>query len=256
MTAGPGGALVISLGRTGYEPTWRAMQAFTAARAIDTPDEIWLTEHPPVFTQGMAGKAEHVLRDIGIPVVKIDRGGQVTFHGPGQLVVYVLIDLRRRRYKVKELVTRLEQAVIDLLADYGVCGERRSGAPGVYVGAAKVSALGLRVKNGCTYHGLALTVALAAGIFGASAVLPVLNAFTAELFPTAWRADAFALANNVMGRVGYVLSPLLVGALADVWGWGPSVAATALCPLVAVSLILLFLPETRGRELEETSLAH
>jgi putative MFS transporter len=102
----------------------------------------------------------------------------------------------------------------------------------------------------------ALTVALAAGIFGASAVLPVLNAFTAELFPTAWRADAFALANNVMGRVGYVLSPLLVGALADVWGWGPSVAATAVCPVVAVSLILLFLPETRGRELEETSLAH
>ncbi len=149
---------IVRLGLTPYEPTWRAMQAFTAARAIDTPDEIWLTEHPPVFTQGMAGKAEHVLRDIGIPVVKIDRGGQVTFHGPGQLVVYVLIDLRRRRYKVKELVTRLEQAVIDLLADYGVCGERRSGAPGVYVGAAKVSALGLRVKNGCTYHGLALNV--------------------------------------------------------------------------------------------------
>ncbi len=149
---------IVRLGLTPYEPTWRAMQAFTAARAIDTPDEIWLTEHPPVFTQGMAGKAEHVLRDIGIPVVKIDRGGQVTFHGPGQLVVYVLIDLRRRRYKVKELVTRLEQAVIDLLADYAVCGERRSGAPGVYVGAAKVSALGLRVKNGCTYHGLALNV--------------------------------------------------------------------------------------------------
>jgi lipoyl(octanoyl) transferase len=134
------------------------MQDFTAARAADTADEIWLTEHPPVFTQGLAGKAEHVLSDIGIPVVQIDRGGQVTYHGPGQLVVYLLLDLRRRRYKVRELVTRIEQAVIDLLADYGVHGERHSGAPGVYVAAAKVSALGLRVKNGCTYHGLALNV--------------------------------------------------------------------------------------------------
>ncbi|MDD3530424.1 MAG: lipoyl(octanoyl) transferase LipB, partial [Gallionellaceae bacterium] len=146
------------LGRVDYEPTWRAMQAFTAARGPDTPDEIWLLEHPPVFTLGQAGKREHVLTDLGIPVVPIDRGGQVTYHGPGQVVVYLLLDLRRRGYGVRELVSRLEQAVIDLLAGYGVVAQRREGAPGVYVGAAKIAALGLRVKNGCTYHGLALNV--------------------------------------------------------------------------------------------------
>lgn len=151
-------ALVRRLGRVDYEPTWRAMQAFTAARGPDTPDEIWLLEHPPVFTLGQAGKREHVLTDLGIPVVPIDRGGQVTYHGPGQVVVYLLLDLRRRGYGVRELVSRLEQAVIDLLAGYGVVAQRREGAPGVYVGAAKIAALGLRVKNGCTYHGLALNV--------------------------------------------------------------------------------------------------
>lgn len=150
--------IIRRLGRVDYEPTWRAMQAFTAARGPDTPDEIWLLEHPPVFTLGQAGKREHVLTDLGIPVVPIDRGGQVTYHGPGQVVVYLLLDLRRRGYGVRELVSRLEQAVIDLLAGYGVVAQRREGAPGVYVGAAKIAALGLRVKNGCTYHGLALNV--------------------------------------------------------------------------------------------------
>jgi len=148
----------VRLGPTPYLPTWQAMQDFTAQRTADTPDEIWLTEHPPVFTQGLAGKPEHLLRETGIPLVKIDRGGQITYHGPGQLVVYLLLDLRRRRYKVRELVTRIEQAVIDLLAGFGIHGERRAGAPGVYVAGAKVCALGLRVKNGCTYHGLALNV--------------------------------------------------------------------------------------------------
>jgi lipoyl(octanoyl) transferase len=150
--------VVRRLGRVDYEPTWRAMQQFTAARTDDSPDEIWLLEHPPVFTLGQAGLASHLLRDIGIPVVKIDRGGQVTYHGPGQLVVYLLLDLRRRSYKIRELVTRMEQALIDLLADYGVAAQRRPGAPGVYVGAAKIAALGLRVKNGCSYHGLALNI--------------------------------------------------------------------------------------------------
>ena len=148
----------VRLGPTPYLPTWQAMQDFTAQRTADTPDEIWLTEHPPVFTQGLAGKPEHLLRETGIPLVKIDRGGQITYHGPGQLVVYLLLDLRRRRYKVRELVTRIEQAVIDLLAGFGIHGERRAGAPGGYVAGAKVCALGLRVKNGCTYHGLALNV--------------------------------------------------------------------------------------------------
>jgi lipoyl(octanoyl) transferase len=146
------------LGRVDYEPTWRAMQRFTAQRELDTPDEIWLLEHDPVFTLGQAGKAEHLLRDIGVPLVKIDRGGQITYHGPGQLIAYLLLDLRRRPYKIRELVTLMEQALLDLLADYGVAGERRRGAPGVYVGDAKIAALGLRVRNGCTYHGLSLNI--------------------------------------------------------------------------------------------------
>ena len=152
--------IVRHLGRVDYEPTWRAMQSFTAERGPDTPDELWLLEHPPVFTLGQAGKREHILTDLGIPVIAIDRGGQVTYHGPGQLVIYVLLDLRRRGYGVKQLVLRLEQAVIDLLAGFGVVAERRAGAPGVYVNEAKIAALGLRIKNGCSYHGLALNVAM------------------------------------------------------------------------------------------------
>ncbi len=153
-----GEAVVRRLGRVEYEPTWRAMQAFTAARTADTPDELWLLEHPPVYTQGQAGKAEHLIAATDIPVVPIDRGGQITYHGPGQVVAYVLVDLRRRGYGIRELVNRMEQAVIDLLADGGVVAERLAGAPGVYVNGAKIAALGLRVKHGCTYHGLAFNV--------------------------------------------------------------------------------------------------
>jgi lipoyl(octanoyl) transferase len=140
------------------------MQEFTAARTDDTPDEIWLCEHPPVFTLGQAGKPEHLLRDIGVPVVKIDRGGQITYHGPGQIVAYLLLDLRRRKLMVKEYVNRIEQAIIDTLADYHVSAARLTGAPGVYVdiegSQAKIAALGLKVKNGCSYHGLSLNVAM------------------------------------------------------------------------------------------------
>ena len=150
--------IVKQLGRVAYEPTWRAMQAFTAGRGSDTADEIWLLEHPPVFTLGQAGRREHVLADLGIPVISIDRGGQVTYHGPGQVVIYVLLDLRRRGYGVKTLVSRLEQAVIDLLAAHEVTATRLDGAPGVYVQGAKVAALGLRIRNGCSYHGLSLNV--------------------------------------------------------------------------------------------------
>ncbi|MDO8933801.1 MAG: lipoyl(octanoyl) transferase LipB [Rhodocyclaceae bacterium] len=156
-----------TLGQVDYEPTWRAMQEFTAQRGSDTPDELWLCEHPPVFTQGLAGKPEHLLHDIGVPVVKIDRGGQITYHGPGQLVCYLLLDLKRRELGIKGLVNRMEQAVIDLLAEFGVRGERLSGAPGVYVGGAKIAALGLKVKNGCCYHGLALNVAMDLAPFAA-----------------------------------------------------------------------------------------
>jgi len=152
------GAIVRSLGQVEYEPTWRAMQAFTAARAETSPDELWLLQHPPVLTLGQAGRAEHLIAPTDIPVVAIDRGGQITYHGPGQLVVYVLVDLRRRGYGIRELVTRMEQAVIDFLAERGVIAGRLSGAPGVYVEGAKIAALGLRVKQGCTYHGLALNL--------------------------------------------------------------------------------------------------
>lgn len=153
-------ALVRHLGRVEYEPTWRAMQAFTAARSMDTEDEIWLLEHPPVYTQGQAGKPEHLIAETTIPVIPIDRGGQITYHGPGQVVAYTLVDLRRRGYGIRELVTRMEQAVIDVLASHALVASRRSGAPGVYVGDAKIAALGLRVKHGCTYHGLAINVAM------------------------------------------------------------------------------------------------
>lgn len=146
------------LGLAEYLPTWRAMQDFTATRGPETPDEMWLLEHPPVYTLGLAGKPEHLLRATDIPVVKIDRGGQITYHGPGQIVVYLLLDLKRRNIGVKELVRRMEQAVIDLLAGYGTKAERRDKAPGVYVGSAKIAALGLRIKNGCCYHGLCLNV--------------------------------------------------------------------------------------------------
>jgi lipoyl(octanoyl) transferase len=155
------------LGRVDYEPTWRAMREFTAQRNGASVDEIWLCQHPPVFTQGLAGKPEHLRRDIGIPVVATDRGGQITYHGPGQLVAYLLLDLGRRQLTVKRLVNRIEQAIIDLLADYGVSAQRRAGAPGVYVGEAKIAALGLKIRNGCSYHGLAVNVAMDLAPFSA-----------------------------------------------------------------------------------------
>ena len=142
------------------EPVWRAMQRLTDARGPDTPDELWLVEHDPVFTLGQAGKPEHVLAPGEIPVLNVDRGGQVTYHGPGQLVAYPLVDLRRLGLGVRELVCRIEGAVIDVLAHYGITGERKEGAPGIYVGGAKVMALGLRVRKGCSFHGLAFNIAM------------------------------------------------------------------------------------------------
>lgn len=161
--------LVRELGRTDYAPIWRAMQAFTDARAADTQDEIWLTEHAPVYTLGLAGRRDHLLRDNGIPVVHADRGGQVTYHGPGQLVVYLLLDLRRARLGVREMVRRIEGAVITWLASHGVDAYGKAAAPGVYVRhdgvEAKIASLGLRVRNGCTYHGLAVNLDMDLGPF-------------------------------------------------------------------------------------------
>jgi lipoyl(octanoyl) transferase len=157
-------ATVRALGRTDYATTWHAMQAFTAARGPDAPDEIWLTEHPPIYTLGLAGRREHLLRDNGIPALKVDRGGQITYHGPGQLVAYTLIDLRRARVGIRDLVRRLENAVIEWLAALGVAAYGKPAAPGVYVDMrgteAKIAALGLKVRNGCTYHGIAVNVAM------------------------------------------------------------------------------------------------
>jgi len=170
------------LGRVDYLPTYEAMQAFTATRTSDTPDELWLCEHPPVFTQGLAGQASHLLAPGGIPVVQTNRGGQVTFHGPGQVMAYPLLDLQRRGYFVKEYVFKLEESVIRTLAHFGVTGHRVAGAPGIYVrlqdpfshaalagplhpsdpfrGLGKISALGIKVSRHCTYHGAALNVAM------------------------------------------------------------------------------------------------
>lgn len=144
------------LGQVAYEPTWHAMQRFTDSRGPETTDEIWLLEHPPVFTQGQAGKAEHVLLPGDIPVVQVDRGGQVTYHGPGQLIAYLMLDVRRSKLGVRDLVTRMEQSLLDLLASYGVTAYTKSDAPGAYVGDAKIASLGLRIRNGRSFHGLAL----------------------------------------------------------------------------------------------------
>lgn len=162
-TGAPAGApapILRSLGVAEYEPTWRAMQRFTEERGPATPDEIWFLEHPPVFTLGMNASREHLLAPGDIPVVQIDRGGQVTYHGPGQLIVYPLIDLRRAGLGVRNLVTALERSVIDLVADLGAEAESRRDAPGVYVGGRKLASVGLRIRRGSSYHGMAVNVSM------------------------------------------------------------------------------------------------
>jgi lipoyl(octanoyl) transferase len=146
------------LGLVDYAPTLAAMKTFTDSRDPDTDDELWLLQHPPVFTQGQAGKAEHLLAPGDIPVVQVDRGGQVTYHGPGQWVIYLLVDLRRLGLGVRGLVSAIEAAVVALLSEYGIGAEARADAPGVYVAGEKIASLGLRVRRGCSYHGLALNV--------------------------------------------------------------------------------------------------
>jgi lipoyl(octanoyl) transferase len=203
-------AVVRTLGRTDYETTWHAMQAFTAARTPDTPDEIWLTEHPPVYTLGLAGRPEHLLRDTGIPVVKVDRGGQITYHGPGQLVAYLLYDLKRHRLGVRAMVRAIEGALVEWLATLGVTAWGKVSAPGVYVARdgreAKIAALGLRVKNGCTYHGLAVNVAMDLAPF-------------ADIDPCGYRGLAVTqLAElgvvRTVDQAGAALAPILAARLA------------------------------------------
>jgi lipoyl(octanoyl) transferase len=216
-------AIVRQLGRVGYEPAWRAMQAFTDRRDDATPDELWFLEHDPVFTQGLNGKAEHLLAPGDIPVVGIDRGGQVTYHGPGQLVMYALVDLRRVRIGVRELVVALEAAVVALAASHGIEAAGRREAPGVYVGERKLASIGLRVRRGCSYHGLALNVDMDLEPFGR--INPcgmaglAMTQLTAEGART--QVDAAALA----------LAPLAVRELGLEWDGRWIQSATSTTPL-------------------------
>ena len=205
--------LVRDLGRAEYLPTWQAMREFTAARTGQTADELWLVEHPPVFTLGQAARREHLLDPGDIPVVATDRGGQVTYHGPGQVVVYTLIDLRRLGIFVRELVYRIEQSVIQVLDESGITAQRVRGAPGVYVrdpasqaggelaGFAKIAALGIKVSRGCSYHGVALNVAMDLQPFGrinpcGYAGLPTVDLSTLGV-SISWRAAADRLTRRL-----------------------------------------------------------
>lgn len=203
------------LGRVEYEPTWRAMQRFTEARDEATPDELWFLEHPPVFTQGMAGRAEHVLDAGPIPVVQIDRGGQVTYHGPGQLVVYPLLDLRRAGLGIRALVVALEQAAIDYVAGFGIAAHGRRDAPGVYVGERKLMSIGLRVRRHCSYHGLALNVATDPAAFQRINPCGYAGLEIANLRdlggPADLRAVATGLAPCLLERFGLPAAPLTDG---------------------------------------------
>lgn len=220
--------LIRHLGRVDYLPTFEAMQAFTAARSASTADELWLCEHPPVFTQGLAGKADHVLRPGDIPVVATNRGGQVTYHGPGQVMAYPLLDLQRAGYFVKEYVYRLEEAVIRTLAHFGVTGHRVAGAPGIYVrlanpfdhsalrepqpahdpfrGLGKISALGIKVSRHKTYHGLALNVAMDLEPFARINPCGYAGLQTVDLStigaPTDWQQAADVLGRNLRALLG------------------------------------------------------
>jgi len=216
-------ALVRWLGRAEYAPVWREMQAFTDARDDGTPDELWFLEHPPVYTQGLNGRAEHVLAPGDIPVVGIDRGGQVTYHGPGQLVGYALVDLRRRRIGVRELVVALEHAIVALAARHGIAAAGRREAPGVYAGARKLASVGLRVRRGCSYHGLALNVDMDLEPFRRINPCGVAGLEMTQL------AD-FGVRIGVQDAAA-ALAPLLCDALGLDWDGNWSQSATSTTPL-------------------------
>ena len=201
--------VVRSLGPdTVYEDVFRAMRVFTDERSETTVDELWLTEHRPVFTQGQAGKPEHVLAVGDIPLVQSDRGGQVTYHGPGQIVGYLLFDLRRLGLTVRALVTGIERAIVALLAEYGVAGAGRRDAPGVYVGSDKIAALGLRVRRGCSYHGLALNVDMDLAPY-------------ARIVPCGLTGIGITTMAALTGRCTVAeVTPKLVDELARVYGFG------------------------------------
>lgn len=213
-------AKVRDLGRMAYEPVWHAMSAFTDSRDDTTLDELWLVEHDPVFTLGQAGRPEHVLAPGDIPVIHVDRGGQVTYHGPGQIVLYPLIDIRRLGMSVREYVCTVEQAMIDTCADWNIEAARKEGAPGVYVGTAKIGALGIRVRHGRTFHGLAFNIAMDLEPF-------------ARINPCGYAGLAVTSMLDLGGPSGIdAVKPVLLEKVAKLFGFSLSRAPDAL-PVVA-----------------------
>ncbi len=195
------------LGWADYVPTWKAMQAFTMGRDANTPDQLWVVEHPPVFTLGLNGKRKY-LRDLGdIPLVRTDRGGQITYHGPGQLVIYLLLDLKRLRLGVRALVSSIEEATVMFLADHGLVAHGRAQAPGVYVAQRKIAALGLRVRRGCSYHGLSLNVDMDLSPF--ERIHPCgyeglkVTQLRDHLETLSWQSAADGLSRRLLNRLGY-----------------------------------------------------
>jgi lipoyl(octanoyl) transferase len=193
------------LGLVEYAPTYEAMRRFTEARGAGTADELWLVQHPPVYTVGIAGRSEHFPHGNAIPVERIDRGGQITYHGPGQAIVYTLLDLTRRKLTVRALVRLLEQSVIDALAAYNVRAERHPDAPGVYVGGAKVAALGLRVRHGCCYHGIALNVDMDLAPFSAIDPCGYPGLAVTQISALGIRADTAVMSETLAGRIAGLL---------------------------------------------------
>ena len=209
---------VRELGLLEYQPAWQAMQRFTSERGPATGDEIWLLQHPPVFTQGQAGKPEHLLLPGNIPVVQADRGGQVTYHGPGQLVCYLLLDVRRLGIGVRELVSRIEQSLIDLLASYDVQAISKPDAPGVYVDGAKIASLGLRIRNGRSFHGLALNVDMDLEPFGrinpcGYAGMSMTQLADLVAGPVAFSEVSARLREQLVKHLGYAQQQTLTGAI-------------------------------------------
>lgn len=197
--------IIRSLQHRDYESVWQAMKSFTDQRTPATTDEVWLIEHPPVFTLGQNGKQEHILNAGAIPVIHVDRGGQVTYHGPGQLMVYVLLDIRRRQLGVRGLVSGLEQTIIALLADYGIEARARPDAPGVYVGDTKICSIGLRIRRGCSYHGIALNVAMDLEPFERINPCGFRNLIMTQISSLGGPADLAAVAQKTMHHLVAIL---------------------------------------------------
>lgn len=224
---------IVERGQQDYAACFDAMQTFTAQRGPDTPDTIWLVEHPPVFTLGLAGDPAHLLVPGNIPLVKVDRGGQITYHGPGQVVAYLLLDLRRRGLFVKALVDAIEAAVIDTLATYNVASERKAGAPGIYLSAgphqgAKIAALGLKIRNGCSYHGVSLNLAMDLSPFTQINPCGYAGLETVDMVSAGARdASGRAVDAADWQRVSHVLADRLVAQLQQRANAHPAEAATA-----------------------------